>query len=231
MGFLKLAHSMIVAGHQPNYLPWLGFFDKICQADVFIIEDNVQIEHQGFTNRNRIMTLDGVRWLTVPIEHANKPLLINEVKIANDSEPGWKKRHWLTLKHNYCKTPFWNQYSGFFEETYQNDWTSLMELNLHLIRGIMGFLKIEKPMVLSSSLGVMGKKTELIIAQCKKLGAGIQLSGNGCRDYIDGERFNQEGIKLMFQEFNHPKYIQIREGFVSNLSVVDYLFCTGGKPW
>lgn len=222
---------MIVAGHQPNYLPWLGFFDKIRRSDLFIIEDNVQFERQGFTSRNRILTSDGVKWLSVPVEHANKPLLINEVKIANESEPDWGKRHWLTLKHNYCKAPFWSEFSEFFEQTYDKQWTMLIDLNMHLIRGIMRFLKIDKPLVMSSSLGAQGKKTELIIAQCKKLGADIQLAGNGCKDYIEDNRFKEEGIKLVFQEFNHPLYTQICEGFVPNLSVVDYLFCTGGKNW
>jgi hypothetical protein len=222
---------MIVAGHQPNYLPWLGFFDKMRRSDVFIIEDNVQFERQGFTNRNRIMTSEGVRWISVPIEHANKPLLIKEVKIANKSEPDWGKRHWLTLKHNYCKAPYWSEFSDFFESTYQREWLLLIDLNMHLIKGMMGFLKIDKPLVLSSSLGARGKKTELIIAQCKKLGADVQLAGNGCKDYIDNKRFEQEGIKLIFQEFSQPIYTQTCDGFVSHLSVVDYLFCTGGKSW
>lgn len=222
---------MILAGHQPNYLPYLGFFDKIRRSDFFIIEDNVQIERQGFTNRNRILTSAGVRWLTVPIEHANKPLRINEVKIANEGEPDWGNRHWLTLKHSYCKAPYWSQFSGFFENTYSRHWNLLIELNMHLIKGIMGFLGIDKPIVLSSSLGVEGKKTELIIAQCKKIGADTQLSGDGCRQYIDDKRFDEEGIKLTFQEFNHPIYQQTCEGFVPNLSVVDYLFCVGARPW
>jgi hypothetical protein len=222
---------MIVAGHQPNYLPWLGFFDKMRRSDVFIIEDNVQFERQGFTNRNRVLTADGVRWLSVPTQHANKPLLINEVKIANKSEPNWGSRHWLTLKHGYCKAPYWSDFSDFFKETYEQEWSLLIDLNLHLIKGIMGFLGINRPLVLSSSLGAGGKKTELIISQCKKLGADTQLAGNGCRDYINKQRFKQEGINLVFQEFNHPQYIQTCRGFVPNLSVVDYLFCTGGKPW
>ena len=222
---------MIVAGHQPNYLPWLGFFDKIRGSDIFIIEDNVQFERQGFTNRNRIMTSNGVRWLSVPVEHANKPLLINEVKIANEGEPDWGNRHWLTLKHNYCKAPYWSEFSDFFQRTYEHEWAMLIELNMHLIKGIMGFLKIDKPLVLGSSLGARGKKTELIIAQCKKLGADVQLAGSGCKDYIDNKRFEQEGIKLIFQEFSQPIYTQTCDGFVSNLSVVDYLFCTGGKSW
>jgi hypothetical protein len=222
---------MIVAGHQPNYLPWLGFFDKLRSSDTFIIEDNVQYERQGFTSRNRVMTADGVRWLSVPIEHANKPLLINEVKIANKAEPDWRGRHWLTIKHSYCKAPYWSTFSDFFKETYEQEWSLLIDLNLHLIKGVMGFLGIDRPVVLSSSLGVGGKKTELIIAQCKKLGADTQLAGVGCKDYIDNQRFKQEGIKLVFQEFTHPIYTQTCKGFVANLSVVDYLFCTGGKSW
>ena len=222
---------MIAAGHQPNYLPWLGFFDKMRRSDLFIIEDNVQFERQGFTNRNKILTSEGVRWISVPMEHANKPLLINEVKIANKSEPNWGKRHWLTLNHNYCKTPYWSDFSDFFKETYEQEWTMLIDLNMHLIKGIMGFLKIDKPLVLGSSLGASGKKTELIIAQCKQLGADVQLAGNGCKDYIDYKRFEQEGIKLIFQEFSHPIYTQTCPGFVPGLSIVDYLFCTGGKSW
>lgn len=222
---------MIVAGHQPNYLPWLGFFDKMRRSDVFIIEDNVQFERQGFTSRNRIMTAGGVRWLSVPVEHANKPLLINEIKIANEGEPDWGNRHWLTLKHNYCRAPYWSEFSDFFESTYQHEWPLLFDLNIHLIKGIMGFLKIDRPLVLSSSLDAKGKKNELIIAQCKQLGANIQLAGNGCKDYIDNKRFEQEGIELIFQDFSQPVYTQTFKGFAPNLSVVDYLFCTGGKPW
>jgi len=222
---------MIVAGHQPNYLPWMGFFDKMRRADIFIIEDNVQFERQGFTSRNKIMTSDGVRWLTVPIEHANKPLLINEVKIASNAEPGWERRHWLTLKHSYCKAPFWSQYSDFFQETYEREWTMLIDLNMHLIKGIMGFLGIDKPLVMGSAMSATGKKSELIVAQCKEVGANVQLAGNGGKDYIDEKLFRKEGIKLVFQEFKHPRYPQTCSEFVSNLSVVDFLFCTGAKSW
>jgi hypothetical protein len=222
---------MIVAGHQPNYLPWLGFFDKMRRADIFIIEDNVQFERQGFTNRNRVLTSDGVRWLSVPVEHANKPLLISEVKIANRGAPSWGRKHWLTIKHGYCKTPYWSEFSGFFEDTYEREWTRLIDLNMHLIRGIMDFLGINKPLVLSSSLGVKGRKTGLIVAQCKRVGADTQLAGDGCKDYIDKALFEKEGIKLIFQDFHQPIYPQVNRGFTSNLSVIDYLFNVGSKSW
>jgi hypothetical protein len=220
---------MIVAGHQPNYLPYLGFFDKMRQCDLFIIEDNVQFEYQGFTNRNKIMTSNGVKWLSVPIEHANKSMLINEVKIANKGEPQWGKRHWLSLKCNYCKTPHWRDYANFFEDTYSHQWTLLIDLNMHLIKGIMDFLDIEKPLVMASTLNATGKKNELIISQCKAVGAQVQLAGEGGKSYINHARFDQEGIKVVFQEFQHPHYPQTCAEFVPNLSVVDYLFCTGAK--
>ena len=223
--------KLIASGHQPNYLPWLGFFDKLLQCDVFIIEDNVQFELQGFQNRNKIKTLHGVKWLTVPIEHAGKPLLINEVKIANEAEPNWTQRHWLTLKFNYDKAPFWKEYSDFFEQTYSQKWTMLIDLNMHIIKGIMRFLKIEKPLVMASSLGVSGKGGELVLAQCKALGASVQLCGIGGRDYLNVQRFEEEGIKVVFQDFQYPVYHQLHGEFVPNLFVVDYLFCTGGKMW
>ncbi len=222
---------MIVAGHQPNYLPWLGFFDKMLQCDVFIIEDNVQFEWQGFQNRTRIKTFQGVKWLTVPIKHVSKSLPINEVMIANDAEYDWAKHHWLMLKHNYSRAPSWRKFSGFFEETYSQKWTRLVDLNMHFIRGLMDFLKIEKPLIMASSLGVSGKKSDLVLAQCKTLGATVLFSGIGARNYLDVRRFEKEGIKVVFQNFHCPIYPQLGTDFVPNLSAVDYLLWTGGKMW
>lgn len=222
--------NLKVAGHQPNYLPWLGFFDKMSRSDVFIIEDNVQFEQQGFTNRNRIKTTHGARWFTVPKEHVGRPTLINEVRIANKTEPDWAKRHWLTLKCNYGGAPFWKKYCDFFEDTYKREWVMLIDLNMHLIKEMMRFFGIDRPLKMASSLGVSGRKSELVLAQCKAVGATEQLAGIGARDYLDVKRFEEEGIKLIFQDFQHPVYPQLHGGnFLPNLSAIDYLFCVGGE--
>jgi hypothetical protein len=223
--------TLIVSGHQPNYLPWLGFFDKMRNSDLFIIEDDVQFERQGFTNRNKVKTIDGVKWLTVPVHHENVPLKISQVQIANSSEHSWALRHWLTLKHSYCKAPYWQDYSSFFEDAYARKWDKLIDLNLHLIRGIMKFFDIQTPLVMGSSLGVKGKKSELIIAQCKAVGGDMQLAGIGGKGYIDTKRFEEEGIRLCFQNFEQPYYPQLHGEFAYNLSVVDYLFCSGVNEW
>jgi len=221
-----------VSGHQPNYLPWLGFFDKMLLCDTFIIEDNVQFEEQGFQNRTRIKTANGVRWLTVPIRHVGKSLPINEVMIANEAEEDWAKDHWLALKFNYCRAPYWKKYNGFFEQTFSQRWVKLVDLNMHLIEGLMEFLNLKKkPLVMASSLGVAGRKSELLLAQVKALGGATLLSGVGARSYLDVQRFEKEGIGVVFQDFRYPVYPQFSGEFVPDLSVVDYLFRVGGKPW
>lgn len=202
------------------------------QCDVFVIEDNVQFERQGFQNRNRVKLFDGsIAWLTVPVEHVGKDQLINEVKIANGSEPKWAERHWMTLKHNYRKAPFWQKYAGFLEEAYCRRWEMLIDLNMHIIKSVMDYLGIEKRLVMASSLDVSGRKSDLVLAQCKSLGANVQVAGAGAREYLNVESFENAGIKVVFQDFKYPAYKQMHGAFVPNLSVVDYLFCTGGEPW
>lgn len=203
----------------------------MAQCDVFVIEDNVQFERQGFQNRNRVKIATGVKWLTVPVVHVGKDLLINEVKIANGAEPRWAERQWLTLKHHYHEAPFWGKFEGFFEEAYGKHWEMLIDLNMHLIRGIMGFLNIDKRLVMASSLQASGKKSDLILGQCKELGCTQQVAGAGSRDYMDVGCFEKAGVRVVFQDFACPLYRQLHGEFVPNLSVVDYLFCTGGKPW
>ncbi len=218
---------MIVAGHQPNYLPWIGFFDKIKRSDLFIVEDNLQYVKREFQNRNQIKTPNEPLWLTVPVE-CDYQAPINEVRVAKRGEADWAKRHWLSLKYNYSKAPYWEKYSDFFEDVYSREWDLLIDLNLHLITGIMGFLNIKTPFVMASALNVSGKNSELVLAQCKALKADIYLSGNGARQYLDVQKFENEKINVVFQDFKHPTYHQLYGAFVPNLSIVDYLFCTDG---
>jgi hypothetical protein len=100
---------------------------------------------------------------------------------------------------------------------------------MHLIKGIMKFLSIDKPLVMASSLSICEKKSELILDQCKAVKANIQLAGAGAQAYLNVERFEDEGLRVVFQDFEYPVYRQLYGEFVPNLSVVDYLFCTGGS--
>lgn len=222
---------MILSAHQPNYLPYLGFFDKMVQSDIFVIQDNFQFERREFQNRNSIKTPHSIQLLTVPVEHCKRETPINAVNIANIPGQLWTKKHWDAIRYNYAKAPYWGEFSEVFEQVYQQTWTKLIDLNMHLIKLLMKLFKIETPLVMSSSLKASGQKTERILAQCREVGADVYLSGIGGLNYLDVQRMETEGVKVIFQDFQHPVYTQLYGEFIPNLSAVDYLFCTGGRMW
>ncbi|MBI2050316.1 MAG: WbqC family protein [Parcubacteria group bacterium] len=219
---------MKIVIHQPEYLPWLGFFDKLTTCDLYVALDHVQYQ-RGFINRNRIKTPHGTHWLTVPIMHKFHRSSINTVLINNQTD--WKREHLLTLQHNYANAPFFKKHADFFTETFSRDWQNISDLDMHLMQYLMSMLDIAVPIQKSSELGVEGKSTELLITICKKVNADFYLSGEGGKNYMDLKRFEEEGIAVEFQDFNHPVYEQQfpQDGFAPNMSIVDLLFNCGPK--
>ena len=215
----------ILTAHQPSYLPWLGFFHKLAISDIYVSLDTVQYEKNSFINRNKVKTPNGVVWLTVPVmtkEHLSKT--INDMKIDNSTK--WKIKHWKTLLL-YQKTPYFENYYDFFEKTYMKDWEFLADLNEHLLKFFLKELSINVKFLKSSELNLRKRKSELIIEICEKLNANIFVFGILGKDYVKIEDFESRGVKVYFQEYNHPTYPQIWGGFVSHLSVVDLLFNVG----
>jgi len=222
---------MIVSVHQPQYLPWTGYFDKILKSDCFVFLDKVQYKHREFQNRNRIRTKTGWIWLTVPvITKGHRGQLLSEVKIDNTLD--WQKTHFRSLEVSYNKAKFFKEYKNWLEEVYlEKKWERLIDLNVFIIKHILRELEIKTPIYFESELGTTQAGTERIIEICKKLKANCYLSGIGGKDYLEEERFKQEGIELKYQEFKHPIYSQVfckdKKEFMPNLSVVDLLFNEG----
>lgn len=216
---------MIVAIHQPNFIPWLGYFRKMVESDVFIMLDNVQYTKNSFINRNKIKTPQGDMWLTVPVAFKFGEL-INEVKINNESN--WRKRHLKTLEMDYKKTEFFEQIVGLIEEIYYyKDWQNLCEFNTALVKSIAFYLGLDKKIVNASDLKVHGKSTELLIQIVKQVNGETYLSGSGGTKYQEEDTFVREGIGLQYCGFVHPIYPQQWGDFIPNLSIIDLLFNCG----
>lgn len=220
---------MIVTIHQPNYLPWLGFFDKMAQADLFVLLDNVQYVRQGFQGRTKIKSPQGAFWLTVPLHyHQREKLDIRDIEI--DDTQDWKTRHLQCLTSAYGKAPYFAQYAQRFGDLYSREWNRLGELNIAAIELLADAMGIETPCVISSDLeGLHGQKSELIVSVCKAVGADEYLSGPSGRNYIDEDVFRREGVTLRYQEFEHPVYEQRFGEFIPAMSAVDALFCCGAQ--
>jgi len=223
---------MIVAVHQPHFLPWLGYFDRMIGADLFILLDDVQFERRNYQNRTRIL-LNGLgHWLTIPVQQHSQQEIILDKRIDNpplEDVRWWGANHSRTLRHAYREAPFLEHYAPQIRELLESRWDRLIDLDLALLDWLRDALAISTPMVRSSTLNVAGSKSELILNLCLAVGADTYLAGmGGSRDYLDRNAFAGAGIELAWQDFHHPRYAQCGGGdFVSGLSVVDALFNQG----
>jgi hypothetical protein len=216
---------MIVAVHQPQYLPWLGFFDKMDRADIFVLLDTVQYKKNEWQNRNRIKTAAGPQWLTVPVTY-RFPQRIDEVGVNNRER--WQHQHRQTLVSNYRKAPFWDGLAPFLEEVLTPTWERLAPLNVFVIRRLAEILGIATPMHLASELGPLPENPdERLIAIAKHFGADTYLAGAGGLDYMDLDRYARSGVNVLFQDYRHPVYAQRFGAFEPNLSILDLLFNHG----
>ena len=217
---------MVVSVHQPQYIPWLGFFDKIDKSDVFVFLDNVQYKKREFQNRNKIRTKNGWMWLTVPvISKGRYTQKIKDVQIDNTAD--WPITHLKSIKLNYCRAKFFKKYFDFFQGVFNKRWVKLIDLNIYIIKHLLDFLGIKKEIFLESGLKINSEKTQRIIDICKKLNADTYLSGQGAKEYLEESLFVKNKIKLVYQEFLHPEYNQLFNPFIRNLSVIDLLFNCG----
>ena len=216
---------MILGAHQPNYLPWIGFFHKIAQSDKFVLAENVQFSTQSYINRTRIKSADGAaHWLTVPVHSGDGNLLIKDIRI--DNSKNWRKKHWKTIQLNYGKSPYFDRYAPFFESLFSKEWQFLADLNIETITYVCENYSIRTPLVSDSSLKIDAENpSDRIIQMTKITDCDAYLSGSGAsKNYLDREQFSTTGIALKFTAFDHPAYAQRHGKFLQGLSVIDFLF-------
>src|ERR1700680_1277350 len=167
----------IVAIHQPQYLPYLGFFNKMASCHIFVALDHVKYDTGGMQNRNRIKTgsKDNMQWLTVPICHGGDDQAIRDVKI--DSSPRWRTKLWNLLKANYYRARYFQPYAQQLRMVINAEYKSLSDLNMMLIAWCMEVLEIRTPIIYSSELSLGSEKTAMLVEICKSVGADAYLSG------------------------------------------------------
>lgn len=219
---------MILTAHQPVYLPWIGLFHKIALSDKFVSFNQVQYQPKDWNNRNLIKTHQGPIWLSVPVlrkDYLGKT--ISEIEI-NNSEP-WKKKHLKSLKLAYGKAQYFGRYVEFFEDIYDRNWESIVDLNETMLRGFLDILGINVQIQSAGDYDFQGYKSELVLDMCRKLGASDYIFGTMGREYADQVAFDANGIKIHFQDYVHPVYPQMHGEFVSHLSIVDLLFNCGDE--
>ena len=220
---------MIAACHQPNYLPWSGFFYKALVADCVVLLDEVQFP-RGFSwvNRNRIKGDQGELWLTVPVWKKGRGLQkIGEVEICY--EKAWRLKHLQSLEQHYVHAPYRQDYLPLFQEIYSHPWKRLPDFNVDLIRCLGRTLGVAEKFVLQSSLGIKGRGPDLLVNACNAVGADTYAASSACRKFLNEDLFSKGGIRVAFYRFTPPVYPQLWDAFIEDLSFVDLLLNCGEK--
>lgn len=220
---------MTISIHQPNYLPWLGFFDKIKQSDIFVVFDNVQYPRgkNHFGNRNKIKIHNDSKWLTIPVLGKSEIKNINEIGFKNLD---WKDEHLRLIKVFYEKSPYFTEYFDEFSFELRKDFLNLSEQNTNLIRYFLSKLDIKTEIVLSSEIvddSISGADRILTILDKLNATKYITGSGPGSVRYINEEDFKSRGIELVWQHYDHPVYNQLHGEFIPYMNILDLLFNEG----
>jgi hypothetical protein len=219
----------LVAIHQPNFFPWLGYFNKIARADIFIVLDSVQFSKTGGTWSNRVRMLLEERpiWVTLPVVRSFHGVrLVREMRVADGP---WRVRILRTIRGAYRRAPYFGEIFPLVEELIETPTDMVAQFNLTVVRALTGRLGLDPgKLIVSSTLGLEGTGTSLLVDGVQAVGGGGYLCGGGAQGYQDDERFGSAGIELVQQMFQHPVYPQLGGGeFVPGLSIIDALMNCG----
>ena len=222
---------MIIAIHQPHFLPWLGYLHRMAQVDAFVLLDHVQFERRNYQNRTMIRMNDEARWLTVPvIQHSQKERIV-EKQVDNRLEgtKWWSSVHFTTLRHAYGASGFFDAYAAQFKQLFETRFERLVDLNQAGLDLLLDAFAIRTPLIKSSELAVEGARGDLILNICRAVGADTLLVGfGGSRGYLDAGAFKRAGVGIAQHQFTHPEHPQCGKApFLRGLSALDMLFNCG----
>lgn len=218
---------MICAIHQPNFFPWMGYFNKIARADVFVFLNLVDYEKsghsmQGYGNRVAIYGNDNRIMCPLVREHGHQ--VINTVKIKNIQ---WKNELLQKLKLTYCDRQHYSDVMLFVNRILSYETEYLSEFNINAIREICNILNINVEFYRQDKLNVNGSSSELLINIIKKCNCTDYIYGKGGSKYQNEDLFKDNNIELIAQNYIQPQYYQSNDVFVPGLSILDALFCCG----
>jgi len=214
-----------VSIHQPEYLPWIGFFKKILDSDIFVIYDDIQFEKKDWQNRNQICSNGKPILLSVPIKSHLKSKIF---EIDIDNSKNWSDKHKKSIMFSYSTSKFYNEMNEFIDELYDKKFDKLIDLNYEIIKTILSKLNINTKIVFSSELKILESDSNKILSICKKLKATKYITGTSwAQENLNKDDFINNKINLEFRTLNHPIYHQPKNTFLPNMSIIDLLFNEG----
>ncbi len=221
---------MICAIHQPNFFPWLGYFDKMHRSDKFVFLDQVSYPKSSKTmstwgNRVAVNIMGEKKWIHCPLIREDGVQYFDKIKIDNTAN--WRDKVIKTLSLNYKKSDYFDEVFDYICELIRYDADELGQYNIHTITSLLKRLNIACVWERQSDLNTVNHSNELLIEIVRKEMCDQYMCGGGADGYQDVALFQKQKIEVIYQNYNPIPYKQCSENFVGGLSVIDALFCCG----
>lgn len=213
---------------QSNYIPWKGYFDIINMVDEFIIYDDMQYTRRDWRNRNKIMTSQGLLWLSIPVNSKGK--FFQKISETTISDSNWVDKHWKSIQMNYAKAKYFDQYGPQIYAVYEQcrEQQYLSKINYLFLQKICDILDIHTKISWSSDFHLVEGKTERLVGLVKEAGGSYYLSGPAAKDYIIPAFFEEANIELAWMDYSgYPEYHQLGSKFEHGVSILDLIFNEG----
>jgi hypothetical protein len=220
-------NQLTIAIHQPNFMPWLGYFYKIWQSDIFIFLDDVQFIKTGsnYTNRVTVNIAGKSSYLTIPIKRGSGVQEINQTHFLNEK---WKKKFIGTLQANYAKTPYFNEHRELIFELINFQADNLADYNMNFIKKLSKEFNFNTKFKKSSNFHIKTESTQRLIELITAVNGKIYLSGEGGDNYQEHQAYKNKEITITYNKMPKFSYRQLRsEEFISGLSIIDAIFAIG----
>jgi hypothetical protein len=220
-------NQLTIAIHQPNFMPWLGYFYKIWQSDIFIFLDDVQFIKTGsnYTNRVTVNIAGKSSYLTIPIKRGSGVQEINQTHFLNEK---WKKKFIGTLQANYAKAPYFNEHRELIFELINFQADNLADYNMNFIKKLSKEFNFNTKFKKSSNFHIKTESTQRLIELITSVNGKIYLSGEGGDNYQEHQAYKNKEITVTYNKMPKFSYRQLRsEEFISGLSIIDAIFAIG----
>jgi hypothetical protein len=211
--------------HQPDFAPYIGFFQRLLISQDFILLDDVQFIRRGWQHRDRIKGRHGLAWLTLSLRKGNYYQRVNEVELSEGAK--WIDDNLNLLRECYGKATCFAEIFPRVEAIYHAGHRYMIDFNCAMLDLALGYFDIAIPISRASEYGINATSNTRLLALVQAKNGDVYLTGTGSRDYLDEEMFRSAGVRVIWQDFRHPVYPQLHGDFVPMLSCLDVLFNCG----
>lgn len=213
---------MKLAIMQPYFFPYLGYFQLIAAADMFIVYDNIKYTKKGWINRNRMLQNGKDVVFSLPLKSDSHQLNVCQRELATDFS---RDKLLNQLSGAYRRAPYFDETIPLLESIVQNKNSNLFQFLHHSIVKTCEHLGITTEIKRSSSIVIDHdlKNQDKVLALCKAVSADTYVNAIGGIELYSKDIFLENQTDLKFIRSKQFIYKQFGEPFVNGLSIIDVL--------